>query len=390
MLNKAVKFTARVLLLGALVVFTGFQALAYEPIFTIYEPITPTLPVIGLTQDNEENVPRGTLEKFLNFTGTVTEINEIEDRLYIHAIDSEGLPTVFIKDFLTFVLGDAPKVGDIVTGYYDASLPVPMIWPPIYTARLLVVGDHGEIKLERFRIAEGLENALMSESGELILRFDETTPIMLQDGQNIREIVTEQQQSILDFMDGRLLAVTYGPTSRSWPPQTIPGIDESLSITVLFERAVHLPGFGFDMSLDLGFGFDTGLDSGFAYPIKWAYNYGISVEGRMVDALWQEVDGAYYVPFRAVVNLLRFGNTVYWCGEAQVITVYNGTETISFSIGSNHFQVGPYREVVLSHPAILLYDTTYVPFQFFSRVFGLNNAYMHEGQIVIDNTELMQ
>jgi len=94
------------------------------------------------------------------------------------------------------------------------------------------------------------------------------------------------------------------------------------------------------------------------------------------------------VPFRAVVNLLRFGSTVTWDGDTRGITVFNGTDTISFAIGDSAFQVGN-AEVTLSHPAILFYDTTYVPFQFFSKVFGVNNAYMHEGQIVIDNGELM-
>ncbi|MDR2167632.1 MAG: copper amine oxidase N-terminal domain-containing protein [Clostridiales bacterium] len=289
--------------------------------------------------------------EFLSFEGVIVEITEFDERIYIRAQNAEGSVMVFVKDFTTFVLGEGLAAGDNIVGYFDANAPAIMIYPPQHPARVIVNGNHGEIQVGR--IAEGLEIG--------------DKPVYLQDGQNVREIVAEPDSwvaSVEEFIAGRLLVIS----------------DDA--IYVLFEIAVPLPGFGLGLGLDLGL--DLGLEQ-----IEWAYNYGISVEGRMVDALWQEIDGGFYVPFRAVVNLLRFGQSVAWEHETRSITVSNGTDTIAFALNSNEFRVGE-RVVTLEHPAILIEDTTYVPFNFFSQVFGMNNAYMHEGKIIIDNEETMQ
>jgi len=404
MFNKAKRFTAAII--GAATLLGGLQVMANEPVYPIRGIIVPPIGDIGDGWENGEEIPNVPRETFEGFEGIITEINEVGERIYVHVKNSDDMTTVFVKDFTTFVLGNDLAVGDTVTGYHDTTLAAPAIWPPMYTARLLVNGDFGNIIIERFNIMNDLENALISESGDFILRFDSGTPILLQDGQDIRKIVDDEHRIVpegslinpligylvpplMSFLDGRLMVVTYGPTTRSMPPQTIPGIDEGLAIHVLFELAVHLPGFGISLDIDFEPDFGTSQFYQVDEPLVWTYNYGISVEGRMVDALWQEVDGAYYVPFRAVVNLLRFGNTVTWDNETRGITVHNGTDTIGFAVDSNVFKISSGKEVTLSHPAIIFYDTTYVPFQFFTLVFGVNNAYMHEGQIVIAGGEVM-
>ncbi|MCL2353356.1 MAG: copper amine oxidase N-terminal domain-containing protein [Defluviitaleaceae bacterium] len=317
----------------------------------------------------------------LSFSGEIVDIREYDEIAYITVNHAEGGTMVFVKNHLTFILGEQElEVGQHIAGHYYAGGIAPLIYPPQHTARLIVNNKDAEnVRIDRFEVMEGNNHTLMSAGGNFMLVVNENTPIYLQDGQNVRKLL-EEGQTVLDFLDGRILVVTYGPTSRAMIPQTIPGSDTQLSVTVLFEKAVHLPGMGLDLGdFELGY---LGLADG-TEPI-FVENYGILVEGRMVDALWRYIDGGFYVPFRAVVNLLRFGHTIGW--DAGHITVNNGEADIAFSINSKYFVVGG-ETITLDHPALLINETTYVPLNFFREVFGVNNAYIHEGQVTINNDD---
>ena len=328
---------------------------------------------------------------YISFTGTVTNIYETawEDTM-ISVENEEGNVMNFIKDHLTHLMGGELEVGATVTGFYYAYGIAPMIYPPQHLMRVIAVDMEASIVVDRFEVLEGFDgsrDSFLSHSNQLILNISDDTPIYLADGQNVREIVAEEDAyftTVADFINNRLLVVTHTLANFMMPAGTIPA-DPTLTVTVLFEQAVHLPGFG----LDLDGGFDLGFDADFEDGIDWVYNYGISVNGRMVDALWQYVDGAYYVPFRAVVNLLGFGATVDWDDASRSITVFNGTSTIYITISSSDFRVAN-ETVTLNHPAIIIDDRTYVPFQFFSYVFGMNNAWMSGGQVFIGNEEVME
>ncbi|MCL2168421.1 MAG: copper amine oxidase N-terminal domain-containing protein [Defluviitaleaceae bacterium] len=335
--------------------------------------------------DYEWTMPQ--IPTFMSFNGNIVEIDSewVEDTTRILVQNEHGSTMNFIVDFNTFIRdGEELEIGQNITGFYYSMAAAILIYPPQHPVRFIATTDTS-VAMDRFEVMEMYGNndtlSLISHGNDFILNISDDTPIHLQDGQNVREIL--EGRTLADFLNNRMLIVTHGPLNRAMIPGTIPGIDEELTVTVLFELAVHLPGL-IDFEL-------IDFDLGFAdpEPIQFVYNYGISVEGRMVDALWREIDGGFYVPFRAVVNLLRFGPTVSWDDESRSITVENGTELIAFSVGSNEFRVGE-RVVTLDHPALLVVDTTYVPFQFFSQVFGVNNAWMSGGQIFIDNEEIMQ
>ena len=302
-------------------------------------------------------------EFFLPYSGTITAIETGEYGYKLTLTSEEYGSMTLLTNFNTHVLGEL-EVGGTIRAYYPLEGAMIMIYPPQHTARFINATET-QATFDRFEMID--EFTFASEN--LMLNINEDTPVLLQDG---TQVYIPEGMTLSQVLDGRKLVVTHSMLNRMLPGGTIPA-DPYLTVTVLFETAVALPG---------GLSLEPFLDLEF-------YNYGISVNGRMVDALWQQVDGAFYVPFRAVVNLLGFGSTVSWDNDTRQITVSNGTDSIAFAAGSNQFTVG--NDVVeLVSPALILNDRAYVPFNFFSQVFGMNNAYMHAGQIFINNDEQMQ
>ncbi len=98
------------------------------------------------------------------------------------------------------------KRGDSVTGFYDAAAPVPMIYPPQYTAVVMAKNlPNRHVTVDYF----GRE--LVSAEGDLKLNIGPGTLVALENG-----------QAFSGRPIGRDLAVVYGPTTRSLPPQTTP------------------------------------------------------------------------------------------------------------------------------------------------------------------------
>jgi len=244
--------------------------------------------------------------------------------------------------------------------------------------------DITNVRVDRFFIDEDFGGNLVSSDGSLMLYFTDDTPIIREDGADFRYEIKYWDGELMDELNSRLMLVLYGPTTRMIPAQTIPGEDgQGLTIYVLFETAVHLPG---DVGgLDLG----LGLFDGANVSAEWT-NYGIVVNNEQITETWQAIEGGYYVPFRAVVNALGFGDSIGWNPDNASITVEGEDgRNINFVIGSSDVTVN--GEVVAMQGAARLVDgVTYVPFQFFrSYIFGMNNAFHFEGQVVIDNQEAM-
>ncbi|MCL2168411.1 MAG: stalk domain-containing protein [Defluviitaleaceae bacterium] len=89
----------------------------------------------------------------------------------------------------------------------------------------------------------------------------------------------------------------------------------------------------------------------------------ITVNAEEIEAKWKVLDGEYYLPLRSVANALGVGDSITW--DDGSITISNGIETIALSIGSYIF-----GNIALSHPAVLIGSSTFVPLSFFSHFFG--------------------
>ena len=365
----------------------------------------------------DELPPAAVPATFLSFAGEVVEISPVYDNdgepvygEYRIEVSGDGT-TIFLTNYFTFVLGNEVAVGDEIVGYYEAAGIMALIYPPRHTVRLIVNGDFDNVKIDRFNISEDFDGGLLSEDGQLLLNFTDDTVILLQDGQDFRNAIDFVDRDLMEELDGRTLVVTYGPTTRAIPAQTIPGADgANVEIVVLFEPIAHGPA-------ELAQVEDLPLDAD-TYTGVWEYTADLDdfdvdeqdiiegvievtdpifelavneivVNGNRINTNWREIGGVYFVPFRAVVNALGFGDTIRWDGETRSITVHNGEVDIYFHVDGTVLVVGD-QELTMDTAPTIINDLTYVPFRFFWEVFGMNNVYHFEGQIVIDNEEPME
>jgi len=160
-----------------------------------------------VTADSMEQSPRPPV--FLSITGIVTEVGE--DYLRIEA--EAGEPTnLLVSDASCYPFEQEIGVGDTVTGYYRFSPIMPLIFPPQYSAEVLVTGmpEDQSIQVDRFSADEGI-GMLVSDDGMLALRIGEDTQITTSDG-----------EAFDGELDGLDLAVIYDVSTRSIPAQTAP------------------------------------------------------------------------------------------------------------------------------------------------------------------------
>lgn len=287
--------------------------------------------------------------EFNAITGTVTsvETETREDGTTVSKITisyGDGAEAVLIVDADTFhAAGDNAQVGDTVTGYYDATRPMIMIYPPQYQLVAVAVNppEDASITVDRFS-----GDPLLSSDGRLQLNLSGETKILYRDG-------TEYTGDL----DGAVLAVYYAATTRSILAQTSPS------------RAVVLaePEIRYADVFDL-----TGAP--------------ILVEGEKIDApdaFWSD-NNAVMVAVKPIAEALGMS---YAFDEATgLVTV----DKISFTVGQDGFALGRMAPKLLGDAPVLVDGTVYVPLNFFTEIAGINNAYYFEGQIDIDNGEKMQ
>lgn len=103
-------------------------------------------------------------------------------------------------------LVDEFVVGDEIIAFYDASLPVIMIYPPQYSALAVALVKEGRtVKVDFF------DEELVSSDGSLKLHLSDETEIVLEDG-------TAYEGELANHR----LIVSYGPSTRSIPAQATP------------------------------------------------------------------------------------------------------------------------------------------------------------------------
>ncbi|WP_032122108.1 hypothetical protein [Clostridium amazonitimonense] len=109
-------------------------------------------------------------------------------------------PCTYFVDHVTV------KVGDTVTGFFDASAPVPLIFPPQLQAIVMTRNTQNQnVKVDYFN------RQLVSSDGMLKLNIASSTKIVL-----------ENNQSFTGNLENRNLIVIYGATTKSIPAQTTP------------------------------------------------------------------------------------------------------------------------------------------------------------------------
>ena len=312
--------------------------------------LTGAAGAIGNEFDNQQNLPY-----YLSVTGTVvsTEENAIQDGwLKVGITDSDGNPAYLVLTEKTVYPFDTDLAeGDAVTGYFLANAPMIAIWPPQYTIAILVAGMSGDLNFKADRFYTWEDNAdgyMLAQGGQFAFLIGENTEIVLANGDDFSD----------GDIEGRRMAVIYGPSTRS-----LPEMATAIKIIVLYEDAVPLPDDVPEITLD-------------------ASGWPILVNGTVIDApaAYQNEDGILMVPLRATAEAL--GYDVSWDSAARSARL---GVAIYLWIDKTEVHVGRMAPLNISTAPQLIDGMTYVPLDFFRDVLGMANAFAFEGQIEINS-----
>lgn len=125
----------------------------------------------------------------------------------ISLINDQGDIVNFIVQPSTYFINfTTVEVGDLVIGFYDTSVPVPLIFPPQYQAIVM-----SPVFNDRFVTVDEFNDKLISSDGMLQLNIISKTTIRLTNNQTFQGTLAK-----------RPLAVVYGPSTRSIPAITTP------------------------------------------------------------------------------------------------------------------------------------------------------------------------
>ncbi|MDE7405170.1 MAG: hypothetical protein K2M81_08695 [Lachnospiraceae bacterium] len=113
----------------------------------------------------------------------------------------------FVVNAQTQVIDDIQiRMGMRIAAFYDASLPMPLIFPPQYRAQIVtVIGRNEQVMLNYF------DRNLLAKDRSLQLNIAGNTAIRTANGQRFNCNPADQ-----------ILMVYYTATTRSIPPQTTP------------------------------------------------------------------------------------------------------------------------------------------------------------------------
>lgn len=275
------------------------------------------------------------------FTGTVEKITSLNDgSKFLGLVDEDGKEANFVISKDTYVVNNSKiDKGSIVTGFYDGSLPMIMIYPPRYNTKIIVVEDEGQnMKVDVF------DEEMVSSDNELKLNINDDTPVVLKDG-----------TSFYGDLANRNLVVLYGPSTRSIPAQTSP-----FKVIVLPEKEDEQI-----LELDV-----SKMD--------------IVVNSEVVKGVvaYENEKGEVMVPISAIGEAL--GLEVTWNDQLRTVMFGKG---ISLTVGKDYYTYMKTVPIQLGTVPEIKDGRTYVPLNFFKEVAKMNNAYVFENQIVIDNEE---
>ncbi|MDP4094323.1 MAG: hypothetical protein Q8920_13285 [Bacillota bacterium] len=149
------------------------------------------------------------------FSGVVTSINDFSTGagapsgcyklMSIQSMDGNIvnfviMPTTYFVDHVMV------NLGDLVTGFYNANAPVPLIYPPQYQAVVMAKASQNQnVKVDLFN------NQLVSNDGTLKLIIGPLT-----------QIIQENGQAYTGNLANKNLVVIYGTVTMSIPAQTVP------------------------------------------------------------------------------------------------------------------------------------------------------------------------
>jgi len=158
---------------------------------------------------------RNKTQKFAGFSGTVMQIEDFYPGESVNAgcyklmsLENKNKEPVnfVISPETYFVDHEVVKVGDKVTGFYDANAPAILIYPPQYPA--IVIAKDREYQNV---VVDYFNKDLINSDGNLKLNLAPST-----------EVILTNNQPFTGYPGNRNLIVIYGPTTKSIPAKTTP------------------------------------------------------------------------------------------------------------------------------------------------------------------------
>ncbi|KYH27294.1 MULTISPECIES: hypothetical protein [Clostridium] len=147
---------------------------------------------------------------FKSYTGIIKSIEDykgIEDSKIVEVEDNQGgIANFIISKDTYFINNNKLEIGVKITGYYDATRPMIMIYPPQYPVEAVVVGDIKEsVKVDLF------DENLISVDNQLKIKVT-----------NDVEVVTRDGEKYEGELKNKNLLVIYDIATKSIPAQTKP------------------------------------------------------------------------------------------------------------------------------------------------------------------------
>lgn len=304
------------------------------------------IPVTAFADSNDLQGKSVSFEKITGYIQEIEKTNETES-LLLKMEDLDGNHFgLHIPETAINMTGDTPKKDDFLLAYYDTRKPMVTIYPPEY-------------KADVFMVASDQRSLFVGEFDERLI--DTTNYLRLNIGEKTR-IVDRNGGSYAGPLEGKELAILYGAATKSIPAQTSPELivllegETNASETELYQPDVA--------SMDL------------------------MVEGELTPSpeAWLTEDDVVMVPLRAIAE--KIGANVMWSEELQTVML---GDSFTLTIGEDAYYNMKYDDPIsLGQASEIRHGRTFVPLAFFRNVIPMNNAYVFENQIVINNDEPME
>ena len=256
---------------------------------------------------------------FIQTTGKISSSEALLDGSKRYFYDSKENPFHFSISKSTIILDTKGNVvdlkqGDTVTLFIPADQPMIMIYPPLYSPAVIIVGEASESSF--VKVAQFDEN-FISEDNQLKLNISDNTIIVNEKGERLSKDEVTKQNAI----------VFYGSTTKSIPAQTTP------SKIMVFPKIKETPEASETNKAKLD---------------------------ALVGKDFYEVNGKKMVPLRKVAEGLGYKveGTEYGAivsKGALSYTLTRGEKTYGYNKSLRQFEVAP---------ALLEYGKTYVEYDF--------------------------
>lgn len=322
-------------------VLTMIIAAAMATSSTVMSTSAMAMPIIENSADSNM-----LFEAYATQNGVIKEIRDyfdsdgkvVEGRKFV-LVDSDGSEFTFVINEDTYLfegnMSDL-KEGTNITGLYDSSRPMLMIYPPQFNIGYLAVGYDAiaQIMVDRFD-----KNFVDSKNYIKLNLTDKNvangvTEIIYEDGKGF-------EGKVADLANKKLL-VYYSVTTRS-----IPGITTPEKIIIFYEKIVPPIYILTDKDRKI---LNQELENA---PIRVN---GVDIK----DKAYISDKGYVMVPLREIAEAM--GLPVQWFSDTRTVQV---GKSLSFTLDKNQYAYNRITPISLGEAPVLQNGVTFVPIDFF-------------------------